>query len=884
MTARNTSGFSTHSGFEWGIDVLARATRQAVVRTVRMTTKKGNLSMAKTLRSRIAAVAVAALTIGLAQAVPASAAAKTDAPTYSTGSPVIVRADQSASSTTMVVAFGAALAAGDTVTFNTFTRNGVSLSVVPAGIASNTSSGNYTTPDTSTAGSIVLTADTGKIPSTANLVVDKTLAPGKYTFSAKVVGGTAATLTFYVSGAPTAIKFGSTSYSLDATATKAATFSVVDANSNPSYLVAGEAIDLAVSGGTATATLPTISSVFLDSNTYDNSLTSKSLTITTSSATTGTYTLTASRAAGLTSVANATTSIVVGAAPQNASGLALASRTYTNSDKAGSATDSDYDATDDGAVAAATTAGKAYLSTASKSLTFTASTAATSGNLRFTLATAGSGLAAGVAAGSTDVAIVKNASGTYEASFTVTSTAPAAGYGYTLSVESGANDYTFTVIYQTPVASKITTVDSLIAGGNIGAVKAGSTTVAVKVLDQFGIAFPSAGVTFTTSGRNAKNAGDVSGSDGTVSYTWTDASTSTVTAAPTDTFTAAIANTTDSAGYVEANSVQVTVNYANAMAADKVSVVANYDSTPTAGASAAYDAAISTAGTTKLTVRGDSTIGANGVTDQIVVKATVTDADGVAVPYARVTFAGSAGVYFANAASASLTSTETNVAVLASGKTTIDVYADANGVAYAQARFTKTGTGTVTAAALGKTSTAATVNVATAGAARSVAVAVSGQTATATVTDGFGNAVSGVTVTFTVSGGTFLTGANSVTGSTDSAGKATAALAPGTGLTLKAAISGAQEALLADDPVTGFVDGVASATVTATVAQPVDAAQAAADAAKAEAAKATAAVAALSVTISNIQTAISTLVASTTATLTLMSAQIRKIMKKLGIK
>lgn len=77
MTQLNNTDFSARSGNVQGFDALARAMRQAVSRTVRGTALKGNPSMAKTLRSRIAAVAVAAVGAGVLVAAPANATVPT---------------------------------------------------------------------------------------------------------------------------------------------------------------------------------------------------------------------------------------------------------------------------------------------------------------------------------------------------------------------------------------------------------------------------------------------------------------------------------------------------------------------------------------------------------------------------------------------------------------------------------------------------------------------------------------------------------------------------------------------------------------------------------------------------------------------------------------
>ena len=133
----------------------------------------------------------------------------------------------------------------------------------------------------------------------------------------------------------------------------------------------------------------------------------------------------------------------------------------------------------------------------------------------------------------------------------------------------------------------------------------------------------------------------------------------------------------------------------------------------------------------------------------------------------------------------------------------------------------KPGVQTITATAGGLTKTATVTFVQGAGTERNVTVSVpaTGKTGitsagTATVTDGFGNPVSGVSVTFLRSGGRFISGASTVSVLTDSAGVAsadyTAEVAGSVTITAKIATGGALS--LEDDPVTGFADAIASAS------------------------------------------------------------------------
>jgi hypothetical protein len=643
-------------------------------------------------------------------------------------------------------------------------------------------------------------------------------------------------LTFYVSTVPTTVSLDKASYAMDATAsTPDAVLSIKDAQANPTYLVPGEAIDLTITGGVTGATKPTVAPGFLDSVTAPNTATTVALDLATSSATAATYTLTVARAAGLTGVANATASIVVGGVISNATGLKFTSVADVNSDKAAGA-DADFDAADDNAVATAGTAGTAYISTATLSKTFRASTAATSGTLRFTIAAHGSGLPAGLTAASTDVAIVADGLGAGYADFTVTSTAPAAGFGYAVSVK-GSTDFAFNVTYQAPAATYIDVTDSLLTDASFSAVAASTNSVTAVVYDQFDNVMSGVGVNFVATGRNAANKGAVTDASGTATYTWADTSTATLTAAPSTTVTASLASAGSVAGFVEDSSVAVTVNYKSSIEVSTVALSGNIPSKAVDANSIAYASAISTLGTTSVVLKTNTTAlaasnSANvGATDQAVVKVVVKDSLGSVVPGVRVSFAGSAGVFFAAAGSASLTSTASIVPVAgATAVTTKDVYTDSSGEAFIQARFTKVGSGTVTATSYGVTSTALAVTVTNAAAdARYITTtAASGSTgsntvASFTVTDGFGNVVSGVDVKFGVSGvGTFLNGTNSVTGTTDASGVVTAALtsaSAGTATVTGTVTTSSQAASkTAASTTLGFATGIAAATSTVTMA------------------------------------------------------------------
>ena len=93
---------------------------------------------------------------------------------------------------------------------------------------------------------------------------------------------------------------------------------------------------------------------------------------------------------------------------------------------------------------------------------------------------------------------------------------------------------------------------------------------------------------------------------------------------------------------------------------------------------------------------------------------------------------------------------------------------------------------TATLGTLSATTTVTAVADTAASSARYVTVSANKEVVSATVTDGWGNTVAGAAVTFSASGGSFLTGSNSTTGTTDSKGVATASLAPATAVTATA--------------------------------------------------------------------------------------------------
>ena len=788
----------------------------------------------KTLRKRIALVAVSAMGFGLLSVASANAVASA---VRLDGTPsTMLRTDAAAGISQTLEASGAITDnAAITVTVK---RNGTTLSSVPAGIVIDWDATNV---DSAVGGNTAADDNDLAVAAAAPLVEDdglaaisfaRTLAPGKYTISVTAGTGTAVAFNTYISTAPTAISFDEDSYAGDVAGAAVTTnVSLTDAQSNPTYLLSGEAVDLTVTGGLTNGTKPTLSSAFLDSASYNNTSSGGvDIDVDPTAATAGTYTLTAKRASGLTGVANATATITLGSAPKTATALAISSGTYVNADGDADAT---YDETGDLSTVAA--GALAFVSTSQTATTFVAATASTSGTIRFTVVAAGSGLPAGITTSTgTDVAIVDNgstASPRYTASLTLTALAPAAGYGYTVS--DGTNSWEVT--YQAPIVNKVTTTDSLMDGASITSLKASVTSVEFITKDQFGVAIANQAVTGTSVGRNARNSGLVSGASGTATFSFTDTSTSTL--ALSDEVTGTISGSRPTGAPAADNTASFTVTYVSSIDVSTVTLSGNIPSKALTANSIAYASAISALGTTSVVLKTNTTalladVAANvGAKDQAVARVAVKDAAGNPIAGVKVTFTGSTGVFFGSAVTASLTSNASIVPVAGStAVTTKSAYTDGDGYAFVQARFTKVGSGTVTATSYGVTSTALAVTVTNAAAdARSITTtAATGSTgsntvASFTVTDGFGNVVSGVDVKFAVAGvGTFLNGTNTVTGTTDASGVVTAALTSASAGTATVTGTVTTSSQAADEAVAvtalGFAAAVKAATSTVTLA------------------------------------------------------------------
>jgi hypothetical protein len=760
--------------------------------------------MLKTLKRKIALVAVAGLGAGLISVAPASAAVSSvgfnaAGQTTDTGAPIIQRTDTGAPAN-MVIDVNAtgAIAASAVISWTLSRNGGTAGTTLPGGmsIAWTDAQTDATAAgaDAPAANAASAFAKVGNIADNAllfALTVAKTAAPGKYVLSVKAVAANdPVTLTFYVSGAPTAMAWSATSYTVDQNANNAgaSTLAITDVAGNPTYLLAGEAIDIAVTAVSG-ATLPTSSVTLVDTGNSVLSATTVATTIAAAAgATAGTYSLVASRSAGLVGLANATTSIVVGASPVVATQIALKTTTFTNSDTGSDATGSDaadgtFDAVGDSINSTDTTNDAVYVSTNSPALTFVASTAndLTTGNTRFSVAAnGGNALPNGVVAVTAANVAVVDTTGAANAStseYTVTSTSPVAGSSYLVKAVSTAATKGFAVTYQNPVPNSITRTTP--ASSPILTKVAGTSTATATVKDQFGVAIPNVYVTIGITGRNPQSKTVLSDASGLVSMSWTDTYvTSTTNTATADVLTFTIVGSQPTGAPAVSNTATLTINYTASVDVKTLTMTAATNAAG-GGADLTYEAVATTA-THAVTINPSVTFAAGtgpaNMADAIRVKAVATDAAAAVMQGVPVVFTATDGVFFATD-SGSTTGTQVPVAGTTAVKT-ITVYTNAQGEAFAQARFTKVGTGTVTATT-GTTTGTFSVTAATAkGLAHSIEItptatapADGAATLTATVKDPFGNVVSGAAVSFVGTGVIFLNGLNAVSGTTDTNGQ-----------------------------------------------------------------------------------------------------------------
>ena len=469
------------------------------------------------------------------------------------------------------------------------------------------------------------------------------------------------------------------------------------------------------------------------------------------------------------------------------------------------------------------------------------------GKMLATIAAAGTGLPTGVTAGTTQVTLDSTGAG----SFTVASSAPVAGTGYTLAI-GGA---TLTVVYTAPVATTVAV--SAPTQKAISAVVGGKTTITAKVKDQFGDGVAGALMSFfeAVGTRNSAAVGTLlatiaTAADGSASYTLTDASTSTTALVDKINISAISAG---SAASIWATATSGTAATAAEAAHNPVTITYVTSVTPATVTVAGATAAPVVTSTTACT----ATAPCLALDTSTVYTATLKNASGTTLSAGiPVTWA------ITNGYAASATS-----------------YTDANGAAVLTVFGSKKGALGVTATAGGTSGSSSTITVTNATTdARTIALdaatyAIAGgsvKRVSATVKDRYGNIVSGVNVSFAFTGiGRFAGGSLTATGTTDSAGVAIADIAPltnesGAG-SLTATYTGGDAAtstVLPSDGVTAYP----AATTTATAATTTTAGGVSTDAATAAAQKATdAKIADIATAVTNLSTTVAGLVASLVA-------------------
>jgi adhesin/invasin len=387
------------------------------------------------------------------------------------------------------------------------------------------------------------------------------------------------------------------------------------------------------------------------------------------------------------------------------------------------------------------------LPTSQTSVTFTATVEDASGNpianAPVTFTTTAAKLGGTTLSGSNlPASATTNTGANGTATYTVTDATPANGDNVTVSAAVGATSIgTATAHWVAPAASSLSVQPVLQT-----VTEGGTVTVKATVIDQFGN--PVSGthnITYFVTGRNNAKAGTAA-ADGTITYT--DAGT--VAGQKTDTIQ--VTDVTDGFNGT-ANVVYVT----GSTSASTVTVDTSGNGTSDANCAASGHTA------------------ATGVAlqHQTEVCAVVKNATGEALAGKTVTFTVSNGQVDAHGG------------LTATSGTTFQATTDAAGVAFADVTSTKSGAQTVTATADGQSGTGTVTYVSPAAtAAYSIALAPAAPTVnpgaqqkfTATVTDKFGNAVSGVSVTFTQSGPGSLGGASSQSVTTGADGTAAVTL------------------------------------------------------------------------------------------------------------
>jgi len=804
----------------------------------------------KTIYKRIALVAVASLGAGLLSVAPASAAladsdmtqnivtVRTDDATYPVDPAVAgslavptITINEGTANDTNAAAFKITYKATSTGTETTITK---ALASAGAGTAATVAlTGNVLfkiTPATSgviSAGAVNATAGQTIISSASNgaanakiqLLVGRGALPGIYTVYMDKTGSTGSTfasdksLSITVTGAPTSVSVigtGTTNTNtvISGDTTSSFVVSTKDAAGRSTYLLAGESIALTENGtglAVTTPALPYLTSAELSST---QATMSSTVVLTTTSLTSGTYTLTATPS--MAGVAAATGSLIYSTTTARIAAASVV-LTVPTTQLSGSATAvATLPTASTVTTAAADSEKNVYSNLSNTSFTFRIKAAANAvGFVQYTVAN--SGVTTVPAAGTYIATLTADATASYA---DVTITGSNITTNGTISVEvwedanagvEGSEDFNpkVTVTYKVPVLAKASFTNP---NADDIAVKTGSTVnLEATATDQYKNVLSNQTLYFSVAASGRSTAAEypkVTNASGIASLSLTDTSTSTTALADTikvDT-TAGAGDTggdlTDSLGLAYAADISAATMTASSFI----------------NASGTYNGTLKADGTTEVTI--DATNTSSTYTDQFYMAVTLKNAALANLKGLPVVFTVTGG---AIAAETDTTAGAITVGTL--GVTTVTVYTDSNGVARAAVQVTNVGAVKVTATS-GTLTQSATVT-AIAGAnttARTITATIVGSLVSATVKDGYGNGVPGVAVSLSASGGTFQTGSNTVSATTDSKGVATASLSPGGAVSVKATVTtgSTQIADAAATPVNNWTAGVASATATAT--------------------------------------------------------------------
>jgi trimeric autotransporter adhesin len=720
----------------------------------------------KTLRKRIALVAVSALGFGMVSVVaPSTASAATaavnvvQAVSLSAGSSQVARVGQSYERL-IRISTGSAGAADATIQLN------VKFTEVPAGqtlhgvttgsaghIAPTLAAGSMNTLVATNAATTVAQSASAT-PATVlldpasgeNIVGSVTLegvatmsfvpqAAGVYKILAWADNGSgtdgeidagekSTTLTVTVGGAPSTISIstpaatvatGSTSFTAATGAHPKGgkegglvVVRLLDAAGNATRPVAGESVSLTAGSGAA---LEDASLTAADFNSTGRAATNVYSDVA------ATYTVTATGIGGLSALSPASLNLTYTAAVY----AAITAGTITNTTGVSAITDWSA-GTVNSPTARTFSEGKA-----SVTLKFTSSTA---GGVAPVVVRDATGVLTGVtgAAWSVPVDLSTGSAG----SLTVTTSGLSELLGDSIVV--GANMSTDGYVSLAPAEAALDAASTLTpASGQV--VNLGGIVLTATCIDQFAQAVAGCSVSWSVAGRNATTVPTtvIANTYGVSTYTLTDVSTSST--ASVSTVTAAMSYD----GVSNSETAAITFGAANAVSTITATT------TPTLTV-ATTESAISTAAT-------------GAASGAVTLGFTVKDANGVVLVGVPVTF----------------TSSLTESGFGSSATDTTDrklAYTGADGVATTYVYGWKTASTTVTATAGGKTATT-TINFANVATdARTIAVTSSGIFAKATVKDRYGNPVKGVTVNWSRTGtGYFGTGATATTGTTDANGE-----------------------------------------------------------------------------------------------------------------